>query len=382
MPVSQPVASLPDVDVWDIPAQQRAAEVLAGAVERDDIGHAWAFVGPPDVGQQQAARAFAAAANGALDDPTLTGRFMRAAHPAYREFMPTGVAYRKEEVHGQWLEAANSTIKEGRVKVLRITQADRMNDNAANAFLKTLEEPPPGTVWILDLSDPSEVPDTILSRCRVVGFAPWTATQLQGLAGELGLTGADGALAARACMGSPTTLRRLATAHALEDYRLHRSWLMRVRDDGPGFALRASKALKDEIARRVKAIEIEGLNTMDQLTQLYGDTPPKVVTKEVEERYKRLARAEQTATIQQALDDLVSWCRDAIVVGGGGGHDAVRNVDAVEALQEQADTVSAGALLDICDQALQTREAIEVNVRWDLAIEAFILGAHARSLSV
>ena len=197
-----------DTDIWDIPAQGKATDVLSRAAARGDIGHAWAFVGPPDVGQEQAARAFAAAANDALDDPILLGRFMRGAHPAYREFVPTGAFHRKEDVHGQWLEAANSTVKEGRVKVLRIVAAELMNDNAANAFLKALEEPPPGTVWILDLADPEEVPDTILSRCRVVPFAAWTLDGLLALAGQLGLEGPDAALAARAAMGSPTQRRR------------------------------------------------------------------------------------------------------------------------------------------------------------------------------
>lgn len=368
------------MDVWTIPAQDHAVEVLSGAVARDDIGHAWAFVGPPDVGQEQAARAFAAAANGVLDDEPKTGRFMRGAHPAYREFAPVGAFHRKDDVHGQWLEAANSTVKEGHVKVLRIVAADRMNSQAANAFLKALEEPPPGTVWILDLTDPDEVPDTILSRCRVVTFAPWTAVQLGALAAELELAGDDAALAVRVAMGSPTALRRLADPANLACYRTHREWLPRVKAEGPGHALRASHALKAEVARRVKAIELEGLRTAEELAVLYGDTPPRSVLKEVEERYKRLARAEQTATIQQALDDVVLWCRDSVVVGGGGGASAVRNVDALEALQAQAAAVSAGALLDICDRALHTREAIEVNVSWGLAIESFILGAHARSL--
>lgn len=366
--------------VWDIPAQERAASVLSGAVQRDDLGHAWAFVGPPDVGQQQAARAFAAAANEVLDDPVQTGRFLRGAHPAYREFTPVGAFHRKDDVHGLWLEAANSTVKEGHVKVLRIVAADRMNDNAANAFLKALEEPPPGTVWILDLTDPDEVPDTILSRCRVVTFAPWTAAQLTELAATLGLTGPDADLAVRVAMGSPTALRRLAQPQNLADYRTHREWLPLVRQDGPGHALRASHALKAEIARRVKAIELEGVTALEELSVLYGDTPPRPVLKELEERYKRLARAEQTATVQQALDDVVGWCRDTLVVGGGGGGADVRNVDALAQLQDQAASVSAGALLDICDRAMHTREAIEVNVRWDLAVESFILGAHARSL--
>jgi DNA polymerase III subunit delta' len=368
------------VDVWDIPAQDRAASTLSAAVRRGDLGHAWAFVGPPDVGQQQAARAFAAAANDALHDPSLTGRFMRGAHPAYREFAPVGAQHRKDDVHGQWLQAANTTVKEGRIKVLRIVAADRMNDNAANAFLKALEEPPPGTVWILDLTDPEEVPDTILSRCRVVAFAPWTAAQMSALATEVGLTGADADLAVRVAMGSPTVLRRLADPANLADYRAHRSWLPRVRAEGPGFALAASYGLKGEIARRVKAIEAKGVQTIDELGALYGDTPPRSVVKDVEERYKRLARAEQTTTVQQALDDVVSWCRDALVVGGGGGGSSIRNVDALEDLRAQADEVAPAALLDICDRALHTRESLEVNASWGLAIEAFLLGAHARSL--
>ena len=373
------------MDIWDVPAQDRAVEVLRGAVERNDIGHAWAFVGPPEVGQEQAARAFAATANGAVvdgavTDPVLVGRFMRGAHPAYREFNPVGVFHRKEDVHGLWLDAANSTVKEGRVKVLRIVAADRMNDNAANAFLKALEEPPPGTVWILDLTDPEEVPDTILSRCRVVTFAPWTRDQLLQLATSLGVVAEDAELVVRASMGSPTQVRDLAVPEVLDDYRLHRSWLIRVREDGPGFALRASRALKDEISRRTKAVAVQGDAELEGLTELYGDTPPKPVIKDLEEKYKRLGRAEQTATVQNALDHLVGWCRDALVVGGGGQPTAVRNIDAWPQLVEQADTVSPGALLDICDSALHTRESIEVNVSWNLAVESFILGAHARSL--
>lgn len=366
--------------VWNIPAQHRAAQILSGAVGRQDLGHAWAFVGPPDVGQQQAARAFAADANGALGDPVLTGRFMRGAHPAYQEFVPVGAFHRVDDVKGRWLQAANQTVKEGRVKVLRIVAADLMNLNAANAFLKALEEPPQGTVWILDLADPDEVPDTILSRCRVVTFAPWNREELAKLADNLGLTGIDGQVAVRAAMGSPTTLRRLVGPQALSDYRTHRSWLVDVHAQGPGYALRASRALKDELGRRAKIIAAQDQQELEELTELYGDTPPRPVLKDHEARYKRLGRAEQTETVQRALDDVVGWCRDVLVVGGGGNTEGVRNVDALEQLRQHAEMVSAGALLDICDQALYTREAIEVNVRWDLAVEAFLLGAHARSL--
>lgn len=377
-PSSQVPAPAPG---WDVPRQPHAVSVLSHAAASGDHGHAWAFVGPPGVGQDRAARTFAAAVNGVLDDPATAGRFLRGAHPAYREFHPVGAFHRKDDVHGLWLEAANATVKEGRVKVLRIVAADRMNPNAANAFLKGLEEPPPGTVWILDIADVQEVPDTILSRCRTLRFAAWTPEALADLARSLGVAAADVALITRTAMGSPEAVRRLAEPDNLAAYRTHRAWLGRIRRDGPGQALVASAALKAEISRRTKAIAAQGEDELESLVDLYGDQPPRAVTRDVEERYKRLGRAEQTATVQQALDDVVSWCRDLLVLRGGGGADLVRNVDAIEALREDVEVLPAAALLAICDDAVHVREALEVNVRWDLAIESFLLGAHARCVA-
>lgn len=365
---------------WDVPGQAHAVGALAQAADTGDLGHAWAFVGPPGVGQERAARIFAAAANEALDDAGVRGRFLRGAHPAYREFHPVGAFHRKDDVHGLWLDAANATVKEGRVKVLRIVAADKMNPNAANAFLKGLEEPPPGTVWILDIADTQEVPDTILSRCRTLRFQAWTPDGLAELARGLGVAAADLPLVVRAAMGRPDAVRRLADPESLADYRAHRAWLGRIRRQGPGQALVASAGLKREIARRTKAIEAEGSAELDALVELYGDQPPRAVTKDVEERYKRRGRAEQTVTVQQALDDVVAWCRDVLVVAGGGGPDVVRNVDAMDDLRADVEVLPAAALLAICDDALHMREALEVNVRWDLAVESFLLGAYARCL--
>ncbi len=61
---------------------------------------------------------------------------------------------------------------EGSKKVVIIDDADAMNINAANAFLKTLEEPPPGSIIVLITSTPDGLPDTIRSRCTNVRFYP------------------------------------------------------------------------------------------------------------------------------------------------------------------------------------------------------------------
>ena len=177
-----PGAGLVD-GVWDVPGQDHAVEVLRRAVDRDEVAHAWAFIGPAGVGQEAATRWFAAALNcGSFAPPCgacdICRRCLRGAYPALSEFAPVGAAYRKADVQEQWLRTAFRSLSEGRTKVLRISDADRMNETAANTFLKGLEEPPPRTVWVLEITDPDELPDTILSRCRVVRFAAWSAAAL------------------------------------------------------------------------------------------------------------------------------------------------------------------------------------------------------------
>jgi len=61
---------------------------------------------------------------------------------------------------------------EGKYKVALITDAEHMNDNAANAFLKMLEEPPPHTVFFLTTSRPEQLLPTIVSRCQRLRFDP------------------------------------------------------------------------------------------------------------------------------------------------------------------------------------------------------------------
>ncbi|HUH08196.1 MAG TPA: hypothetical protein VML96_10380, partial [Egibacteraceae bacterium] len=186
------MTSPPVTSPWAIPGQLRATQALRSAFERGEVSHAWAFVGPPGVGQQQAARTLAAALNCAEPLPpcgecSSCDRCARGAHPAYWEFAPVGAAHRVADVRDQWLPIAFRTAVDAAWKVLRIIDADRLNESAANAFLQGLEEPPARTVWILEMADPDELPDTILSRCRLVRFSAWGPSELDAEAARLKL---------------------------------------------------------------------------------------------------------------------------------------------------------------------------------------------------
>jgi len=367
------------VTIWQVPGQAHAADVLHDAVERGQVGHAWAVVGPSGVGQEQLARSLAAALNCEVE-PTGCGvcsscvRSLRGAHPAYWEFVPVGAAHRVGEVRDSWTQVASRTAPEGRYKVLRVVDADRMNDAAANAFLKVLEEPPPRTVWVIELADPEELPDTIVSRCREVRVSPWDRDTMAELASAgSSASQRDRDLAVRAAMGSPDRLRALVTPQGLEDLRLHRSIPRELRDRGPGFALVAAAELDNEMKRAVAGVRDDARREREQLSELYGDAPPRDVLRQVEQRSTRREREAKTVVAQTALDDLAAWYRDVLLVRTGGDPAEAVHADDADGLRADAEALSEQALLASIDTLFVRREELELNVALTLAVESLLL---------
>lgn len=369
--------------VWDaLRGQPRVAEVLAGAAARGEVGHAWAFLGVPGVGQQEAGRALAAALNCTAGQGcgrcSACSRSLRGTHPAAQDFAPTGAQHRVADVRERWIPAANTTVVEGRWKLLHVRDADRMNDTAANAFLKVLEEPPDRTVWLLDITDPEELPETILSRCRSVRFSGWSQEALDREAVAYGLDDAvDRALVVRVAGGSPDVLRRLCAPQGLDDYRAHRSLLTQVRRHGPAVALQASAQLEDETRRRTAVVRAEGKEQAEALHEAYAGAPPRGAVKALQERAIRREREVRTAVVQSALDDLMGWCRDVVAIRHGAAPADALNLDAADDLLDDARCLAPAVPLAAVDLAAQVRDALEVNVQPTLAVEALVLSLHA-----
>jgi DNA polymerase-3 subunit delta' len=364
------------MSVWEVPGQDHAVTALRTAAERDEVAHAWAFVGPAGVGQESAARWLAAALNcGSFTPPCgacdVCHRCLRGAYPALWEFVPTGSFHRVDDVK-EWLRFASRSLAEGSSKVLHVVDADRMNEQAANMFLKGLEEPPPRTVWILDITDPDEMPDTILSRCRMVRFNAWRDDALDAEARQLGLDDDDErALAVRAAMGSPIQLRRLASEQGLDDLRAHRSWLSLLREGGPGMAVVAARTLDDEIKRRTAALKAEGKAELEELASHSADELPASVVKQLQERAARREREAKVVTAQAALDDLAGWLRDCMVVAQGGA--PLVHTDAAATAGGDATALGPAGIIKALDLVLETREALEFNVGQPLTLEALFL---------
>jgi DNA polymerase-3 subunit delta' len=175
--------------------QQRAVDALRAALQTKTVHHAYVFAGPEGVGKELTAIAFAQALacrekpNEGCGECSICSRISRRGHPDVNWVMPQeeliarGLASRSEfsatpsrEIRVEQIRRLEDRLAlrplEATVKVAILASADQMTAQAQNAFLKTLEEPPPGSVLILIASSPERLQATIRSRCAKVQFAP------------------------------------------------------------------------------------------------------------------------------------------------------------------------------------------------------------------
>lgn len=162
------------------PWQTRQWQRLSAQREAGRLPHAVMLCGPPGLGKRDFAEAFAHAAlcERPRADATPCGQchachlFEARTHPDYTVVEPeaAGKAIRVDAVR-TLIDFLNLTRSFGRYKVAIVDPADAFNANAANALLKTLEEPPEGTLLMLATSLPSALPATVRSRCQMIGFA-------------------------------------------------------------------------------------------------------------------------------------------------------------------------------------------------------------------
>lgn len=161
----------------DIYGQDRQIDVLQNAMGRGRVPHAYLFHGIRGVGKRTTAQALAAALNCRENDADFCGRCpscrkaARGTHPDITLIEPEGIFIKIERIRDLQNQVQFRPF-EGRKKVFILADAERMNDAAANALLKTLEEPNPSNLLILTTSRLHGLPQTILSRCQKIRFQP------------------------------------------------------------------------------------------------------------------------------------------------------------------------------------------------------------------
>ena len=151
------------MDSFETFPEQPEAKRLLRASLADGHTHAYLFHGPRGVGKRAAALAFAGEVIGEPD------RVLRHAHPDVYELEPVGDQIRIDDVRTLHRDLHMRPFEAQR-RVYILQSADTMNEDAADALLKDLEEPPPYAVIVLVADELGPLPETIRSRCQHVPF--------------------------------------------------------------------------------------------------------------------------------------------------------------------------------------------------------------------
>ncbi len=310
-------------------------QMLQKAILSGNTSHAYLFAGPDQVGKTTLARAFAQALTcesvvegdgmGACGQCRACRLAAEGGHPDHRFVEASNGQIKIEQIRNLIHEASLSPV-EGRYKVFIIRGFDRANPSAANAILKTLEEPSETTRILLTSSQSVGLLPTITSRCQVLHLRPLSIPDVMAvLQSELNLT-----------------VERADLLANLSGGRI--GWAMQLGAEPERWQLHEQR-----------------------LEQIQGLVRQDVV--------ERLASAEMLATsadIEVTLRSWLFWWRDVLLVQRG-CDDLVANRNQMETIRELAQSTSPGEVRRFLSALMTTVGYLRRNVSVRLALEALLL---------
>jgi DNA polymerase-3 subunit delta' len=341
-----------------LPDQPEAGRLLAAAVA-EGPAHAYLLYGPAGVGKRAAARSFAAAL---LGDER---RVAAGTHPDLFLLEALGEMIRIDEVRALHRDLHMRPYEAER-RVYVIADAHLLNDDAADALLKDLEEPPSYAVIVLVADELGPLPPTILSRCQLVPFRRLPERAVRAFLSERapGLSENEARALARVSGGRLDRAERLLDP----DAQSRRAELLRVArapyaepDLDPAEAAAAlleSARAAGEAARARAEAELEGV---------------ELTARESDQRLRRVQRGAEREELLASLEELASWYRDLVVVAAGAEQTAV-HADRIDVLREDATPSRAADAENAAEQTRESWRALEeFNLNPTLALEALFV---------
>ena len=329
----------------DVVGQEHVVRTLRNAVEQGQVHHAYLFVGSRGTGKTSMAKILAACLNCA-EGPTTSpcgkcDSCVSIANATSLDVIEMDAASNNsvDDIRDLREKVAYAPVS-GRHKVYILDEAHMLSPQAWNAFLKTLEEPPPRTIFVLATTEAQKVLPTVVDRCHRFDFGRPTVEQvasvLERVSGEEGIDIEKGALAlvARHATGSfrdalgtleqlvtyaggraiepPDVLAVLGVADAEQLFDAVDAIIAR----DPARALRAAAKLADsgrDAGQLLRDLEVHGRELL--AVQVLGDVPPEFqVTPERDIRLAEQATALSDTDAVRLLD-LVSAALDATANG-------------------------------------------------------------------
>jgi DNA polymerase-3 subunit delta' len=373
-------------------AARSAARIVTGApADSSAMTHAWIFTGPPGSGRSVAARAFAAAlqcerAGIGCGECHGCHTVLGGTHADVRFVVPEGLSIGVGEMRALVLRAGTAPSG-GRWQAVVIEDADRLTEAAGNALLKAIEEPPPRTVFLLctPSTHPDDISVTIRSRCRVVPLRqPPAEAVAEVLVRRDGIAPDVALWAAAAAQGHVGRAKRLAND---PEARVRRDAVLALprRLTGVGACFDAASALI-EAAEAESAAAVVDNDTAERaaLEQALGAggtgrgaagavRGSAGQLKDLERRQRSRATRSQRDALDRALVDLAGFYRDVLITTLRAPV-AVVHTDTAALSAAAAERWTPESALRRLEAVLACRDAIDLNVKPRIAVEAMMLG--------
>ncbi len=321
---------------------------------------AYLFVGPSNIGKATAARRFAAALVGG-DDDTAVRRAKEGSHPDLVLVTPEGrTSITVDQARGIVSAAVRSPLEADR-KVFLLEEASMLNDEAANALLKTIEEPIESSTFVLVAESEDDLPATIASRCRTIVFGRVPEEEIAAGLVAQGIDEEGARRAARISGGRPGLAVALATEPAVAAFR--DAWLG-VPDkvtDHPGDAYRLVTEVLDATEPLLEAVKRR------QEREVEAAYPDGEVPKAVLERQQREVARASDALYVTGLELLATFYRDVAAAQFGA---PVQNTDLSPSSLARINPTVA---LERAQRVLETIDALAANQRPQLALATLFI---------
>jgi DNA polymerase-3 subunit delta' len=354
-----------------------AVSAAKGGTGSQAMTHSWLFVGPPGSGRSNAAIAFAAAlvckddgCGNCVDCTTV----MSSTHVDIERFNPTGLSIKAEEVR-ELITRSSWSPSVGGWRIVIIEDADRLTETAANALLKTIEEPESHTVWLLCAPTLSDVPVTIRSRCRHVQLrTPSTDSVESFLINQTKVDQKTAEFAARISQGHIGRARFMATNLEAQSRRKEvLSLAMSLSDVDRCF--KAAQRILDIAEEQAENENAErDARELKQLQDAYQGTGRGMISggakavKDLEKEQKSSATRAVRDSIDAALLDIATFYRDVLVMQSNSSE--ILNIDIQKEILNHSGTTSAKRTLEQIDAVLVARTNLARNAAPLATLEA------------
>lgn len=312
---------------------------LRRAHEQKRLAHAYLISGPPGSGKREVAAELASLVNGTDPAEIFSARaceiFLAEPESKSRRIVIEQI---RELEHALQMQISN-----GRRKVAIITEADRLQPQAANAFLKTLEEPPRNSLLLLLSALPEALPDTILSRCISIPLATSSG-------GE-----------------TPTQEREIL--ELLGEIAVEKTW-------GVQTAYRVARGFQNLLSEIREEIRTQNAETLNQEELRYRNSTDGAWLDERAEYYKALTESSYIQRRSELIEIVFGWWSDVLRASS-----SVDHRDFPSAKEETAAVAGRFITADVLRRIRrleELRDHLGRNIQETLAIETAFLEIFGR----